>query len=68
MGAWNTSLRSKGKKATVRRVYLDNNATTPLAPEVFEAMKPYLLEDFGNASSIHWYGQRAKNAVEKARQ
>jgi cysteine desulfurase len=52
----------------VRRVYLDNNATTPLAPEVFEAMKPYLLEDFGNASSIHWYGQRAKNAVERARQ
>ncbi len=52
----------------MRRVYLDNNATTPLAPEVFEAMKPYLLEDFGNASSIHWYGQRAKNAVEKARQ
>jgi cysteine desulfurase len=52
----------------VRRVYLDNNATTPLAPEVFEAMKPYLLEDYGNASSIHWYGQRARNAVEKARQ
>ena len=52
----------------MRRVYLDNNATTPLAPEVFEAMKPYLLEDFGNASSIHWYGQRAKNAIEKARQ
>jgi cysteine desulfurase len=52
----------------VRRVYLDNNATTPLAPEVFEAMKPYLLEDFGNASSIHWYGQRAKNAVERARE
>jgi cysteine desulfurase len=49
-------------------VYLDNNATTPLAPEVFEAMKPYLLEDFGNASSIHWFGQQAKNAVEKARQ
>jgi cysteine desulfurase len=54
--------------ATVRRVYLDNNATTPLAPEVFEAMKPYLLEDFGNASSIHWFGQQAKNALEKARQ
>jgi len=52
----------------VRRVYLDNNATTTLAPEVFEAMKPYLVEDFGNASSIHWFGQRAKNAVEKARQ
>jgi cysteine desulfurase len=52
----------------MRRVYLDNNATTPLAPEVFEAMKPYWLEDYGNASSIHWYGQRAKAAMEKARE
>lgn len=52
----------------MRRVYLDNNATTPLAPEVYEAMKPYQLEDFGNASSIHWYGQRAKAAIEKARE
>ena len=52
----------------MRRVYLDNNATTPLAPEVFEAMRPYLLEDYGNASSIHWFGQRAKMAIEKARE
>ena len=52
----------------MRRVYLDNNATTPLAPEVYEAMKPYWLGDYGNASSIHWYGQRAKAAVEKARE
>jgi cysteine desulfurase len=52
----------------MRRIYLDNNATTPIAPEVFEAMKPYLTEDFGNASSIHWYGQRAKAGVETARQ
>jgi len=50
------------------RVYLDNNATTPLAPEVFEAMRPFYLEDFGNASSIHWYGQRAKAAMETARE
>src|SRR2546427_1500694 len=51
----------------MRRIYLDHNATTPLAPEVFEAMKPYWLDDYGNASSIHWYGQRAKAAVEAAR-
>jgi cysteine desulfurase len=52
----------------MRRVYLDNNATTPVAPEVFEAMQPFLTEDFGNASSVHWYGQRAKAAVETARE
>jgi cysteine desulfurase len=52
----------------MKRVYLDNNATTPLAPEVFEAIRPYLLEDYGNASSIHWFGQRAKAAIEKARE
>jgi cysteine desulfurase len=51
----------------MRRVYLDNNATTPLLPEVFEAMRPYYLEEFGNASSIHHYGQHARAAVEKAR-
>jgi len=52
----------------MRRVYLDNNATTPVAPEVFEAMRPFYLEDYGNASSIHWYGQRAKAAMETARE
>lgn len=52
----------------MQRVYLDNNATTPLVPEVFEAMRPYMLEDYGNASSIHWFGQRAKAGVEKARE
>jgi len=67
-GGWSANLKWRGAAQTVKRVYLDNNATTPLAPEVFGAMKPYLLEDYGNASSIHWFGQRAKNAVEKARQ
>jgi cysteine desulfurase len=52
----------------MRRAYLDNNATTPLAPEVFEAMRPYWLDEYGNASSIHWYGQRAKAAMEQARE
>ncbi len=51
----------------MRRVYLDNNASTPVLPEVFEAMKPFYLERFGNASSIHHYGQHARAAVERAR-
>lgn len=53
--------------AQFRRVYLDNSATTPVAPEVVDAMMPYLTEKFGNASSIHFYGQEAKSAVDKAR-
>jgi len=51
----------------MRRVYLDNNATTPLLPEVFEAMRPYFAERFGNASSIHHHGQETRAAVERAR-
>jgi cysteine desulfurase len=51
----------------VRRIYLDANATTPLLPEVLEAMRPYFLEQFGNASSIHLRGQQARSAVEHAR-
>jgi len=52
----------------MRRVYLDNNATSPLLPEVFEAMKPYFFEKFGNASSIHQQGQQSRAAVEQARE
>lgn len=48
-------------------VYLDYNATTPIAPEVAEAMKPYLFEYFGNPSSSHPYGSKTKLAVESAR-
>jgi cysteine desulfurase len=52
----------------VRRVYFDNNATTPVLPEVFEAMRPYFSERFGNASSIHHHGQETRAAVERARE
>ena len=51
----------------MRRTYLDNNATTPVLPEVLEAMRPYLGEHFGNASSIHHHGQETRAAVEQAR-
>ncbi len=51
----------------MKRIYLDHNATTPIAPEVLAAMLPYLTEEFGNASSIHAYGQNARGAVEQAR-
>ena len=51
----------------MRRVYLDNNASTPVLPEVVEAMRPYFGETFGNASSIHHYGQETRAAVERAR-
>jgi len=50
------------------RVYLDYNATTPLAPEVLDAMMPYFSERFANASSIHSEGQRTRYAVEGARE
>jgi len=48
-------------------VYLDYNATTPIAPQVAEAMRPFIYENFGNPSSSHAYGSAAKKGVEKAR-
>jgi len=51
----------------LKPIYLDYNATTPLAPEVAEVMKPFLEEYFGNPSSTHWYGVQTRKAVEKAR-
>ena len=52
----------------MRRIYLDNNASTPVLPEVLEAMQPYFGEHFGNASSIHHHGQETRAAVERARE
>ncbi|MEO9965912.1 MAG: cysteine desulfurase family protein [Reichenbachiella sp.] len=49
------------------KVYLDNSATTPVDPEVFEAMTPYFMENFGNPSSIHSHGRQARSTIEKCR-
>jgi cysteine desulfurase len=49
------------------RVYFDYNATTPLAPEVASAMRPFLEQEYGNPSSLHWAGQRAHTAIDHAR-
>ncbi len=49
------------------RIYFDNAATTPLDPEVFEAMRPFMLEDFGNPSSTHAHGRKVRAAIESAR-
>jgi cysteine desulfurase len=52
----------------MNRVYLDHNATTAVEPEVLDAMLPYLSGEYGNAASIHTFGQRARAAVETARE
>ncbi len=51
----------------MKHIYLDYNASTPIAPEVADAMRPFLSEHYGNPSSQHWAGAPAKHAVEKAR-
>ncbi len=53
---------------SLHRIYMDANATTPLLPEVLEAMRPFFLEQFGNPSSIHRQGQQARAAVEHGRE
>ena len=51
----------------MQRIYLDHNATTPVAPEVADRMAAALREEFGNPSSVHYFGQRAKAAMDEAR-
>jgi cysteine desulfurase len=62
--AWATSILIE----TMKRVYLDHNATTAVEPEVLDAMLPYLSGEYGNAASIHSFGQKARAAVETARE
>ncbi len=55
------------KMGETRKVYLDHSATTPVHPDVAEAMLPYLTQKFGNPSSVHSFGQEARAAVDRAR-
>src|SRR6266850_2540040 len=59
--------RSSRRMNQMDLVYLDNNATTPLAPGVLEAMMPYLTEWYGNPSSVHRFGQKSRHAIDEAR-
>lgn len=52
----------------MKQIYMDNNATTPVKPEVLEAMLPFFCEQFGNPSSVHWAGRMVSGAVESARE
>src|SRR6266581_2517176 len=56
------------RNVQMQRIYLDHNATTPLHPAVLEAMLPYFGAEFGNPSSAHHFGQRARQAIEGARE
>ena len=49
-------------------IYLDHNASTPILPEVLDAMLPYFSEQYGNPSAVHIWGQKAENAVERSRE
>ena len=51
----------------MQRIYLDHNATTPLHPAVVDLMAKVLREDFGNPSSVHHFGQKAKSVIDQAR-
>ena len=66
---WKTfdGIFEEGGEPVSRRIYLDFNASTPIAPEAIEAMRPFLTDHYGNPSSLHWAGMPAKDAVEKAR-
>jgi cysteine desulfurase len=59
--------RAENFLMTLRRVYMDHSATTPVDRRVVEAMLPFLTESFGNPSSVHFYGQQARTAVDRAR-
>jgi cysteine desulfurase len=58
---------AKDCEGAMPRIYLDNNATTPMLPEVLEGMLPYFTEQFGNPSALHFAGKRALAAVKQAR-
>ena len=63
-----TSVEMQREKPRVQEIYLDHSATTPIRPEVLEAMLPFLREHHGNAGSLHRFGRDCRRAVETARE
>src|SRR5438552_4671453 len=61
-------MRESGPRFGMDYIYLDNNSTTPLLPEVLDAMRPYLSEVYGNPASAHQAGRWARQALEDARE
>jgi len=62
-----SAAKDQGVAMKAQKIYLDFNASTPIAPEVVQEMEPFLSQHFGNPSSVHWAGIPAKGAIEQAR-
>lgn len=67
-GPQSVPCRPSYRRLGMNEIYLDNNATTPLVPAVWEAMRPFLTDTYGNPASAHWAGRRARQALEDARE
>ncbi len=67
LGLYNVEVKWKGMNVLMEKIYLDYNASTPMAPEVVEAMKPLLNDFYGNPSALHWSGIPVKELLQRAR-
>lgn len=64
----NNHIHKEKEESKLRRVYMDHSATTPVHPEVASEMQPYIIGNFGNPTSLHYFGRQVKSAMEEARE